>query len=94
MNPFNYDFNHDGKLDKEDDYLFYEITEGDDSEKQEPVPQHSSGKAKVSAIGWIILIFSAFYIDAFFKGKLGFNILSVPLAIICILVSVSLLFNR
>ena len=53
MNPFNYDFNHDGKLDKEDDYHFYEITEGDDSEKQEPVPQHSSGKAKVSAIGWI-----------------------------------------
>lgn len=31
MNPFNYDFNHDGKLDKEDEYLFYEITEVDDS---------------------------------------------------------------
>ena len=94
MNPFNYDFNHDGKLDKEDEYLFYEITEGDDSDKQKPLPRHSSGKASIRTGGWITLILAGGYLDIFLKGTIGCNIFTIILAIVAVVVIISVLFDR
>lgn len=94
MNPFNYDFNHDGKLDKEDEYLFYEITEGDDNDKQKPLLRRSSGKASIRAGGWIALILAGGYLNFFLKGSVGCNIFTIILAIVAVVVIISVLFDR
>ena len=83
MNPNDYDMNHDGKVDAEDAYLMYEITEGEDTELKEE-PRRPAAKSGFSVGGLLVLVLAGAYLTAFLKGSTGFGIIRLLLAILCV----------
>lgn len=83
MNPNYYDMNHDGKVDAEDAYLMYEITEGEDTELKED-PCRPAAKSSFRVGGLLVLVLAGAYLTAFLKGSTGFGIIRLLLAILCV----------
>lgn len=89
MNENNRDFNHDGKIGTEDDYLFHEIVCGDGEEKKSSSTCRSKGGVGLG--GWVVVIVCGLFISAFLKGTIPINFFTLVMGVVGIRIMISVL---
>lgn len=89
MTP-DFDFNHDGKVDMQDVYLYEDLfsnESGNSKSSQGSTRGHTSGRAIVGAF------LSAAYLGAFLQGSVGVNFFTLVLGIVSFFVLIACLLS-
>ena len=89
MTP-DFDFNHDGKSDMQDVYLYEDLFS---NESGNSTSSHGSTRGHMSGGAVVGAFLSAAYLGAFLKGSVGVNFFTLVLGIVSFFVLIACLFS-